>query len=241
MIGGNYAVGIVVFAILTIINFVVITKGAGRVSEVTARFILDAMPGKQMAIDADLNAGLLTREEAKLRREEVREEADFYGAMDGASKFIRGDAIAGILILFINMLGGLAVGVLHGMPFGEAAATYTLLSIGDGLVAQLPALLVSSAVAMLVTRASRSQDMAQADRTGVRPVPRAGDHRRHHRPGRPGAGHAQRRFPDAGLDPRLHRLEAVSQDQGTGRRCDRQWHRCRRAHCSGAPAAPLPS
>lgn len=163
VIGGNYAVGIVVFAILTIINFVVITKGAGRVSEVTARFILDAMPGKQMAIDADLNAGLLTREEAKLRREEVREEADFYGAMDGASKFIRGDAIAGILILFINMLGGLAVGVLqHGMPFGEAAATYTLLSIGDGLVAQLPALLVSSAVAMLVTRASRSQDMAQA-------------------------------------------------------------------------------
>lgn len=163
VIGGNYAVGIVVFAILTIINFVVITKGAGRVSEVTARFILDAMPGKQMAIDADLNAGLLTREEAKVRREEVREEADFYGAMDGASKFIRGDAIAGILILFINMLGGLAVGVLqHGMPFGNAAATYTLLSIGDGLVAQLPALLVSSAVAMLVTRASRSQDMSQA-------------------------------------------------------------------------------
>ncbi|KAG1257125.1 hypothetical protein G6F68_009462 [Rhizopus microsporus] len=163
VIGGNYAVGIVVFAILTIINFVVITKGAGRVSEVTARFILDAMPGKQMAIDADLNAGLLTREEAKARREEVREEADFYGAMDGASKFIRGDAIAGILILFINMLGGLAVGVMqHGMPFGQAAATYTLLSIGDGLVAQLPALLVSSAVAMLVTRASRSQDMAQA-------------------------------------------------------------------------------
>ncbi|KAG1536185.1 hypothetical protein G6F50_015133 [Rhizopus delemar] len=121
------------------------------------------MPGKQMAIDADLNAGLLTREEAKARREEVREEADFYGAMDGASKFIRGDAIAGILILFINMLGGLAVGVMqHGMPFGQAAATYTLLSIGDGLVAQLPALLVSSAVAMLVTRASRSQDMAQA-------------------------------------------------------------------------------
>ncbi|WP_313171811.1 flagellar biosynthesis protein FlhA [Stenotrophomonas sp.] len=163
VIGGNYAVGIVVFAILTIINFVVITKGAGRVSEVTARFILDAMPGKQMAIDADLNAGLLTREEAKVRREEVREEADFYGAMDGASKFIRGDAIAGILILFINMLGGLAVGVLqHDMAFGDAAATYTLLSIGDGLVAQLPALLVSSAVAMLVTRASRSQDMSEA-------------------------------------------------------------------------------
>ncbi|MDG2526505.1 flagellar biosynthesis protein FlhA [Stenotrophomonas sp. HITSZ_GD] len=163
VIGGNYAVGIVVFAILTIINFVVITKGAGRVSEVTARFILDAMPGKQMAIDADLNAGLLTREEAKVRREEVREEADFYGAMDGASKFIRGDAIAGILILFINLLGGLAVGMFqHNMAFGDAASTYTLLSIGDGLVAQLPALLVSSAVAMLVTRASRAQDMSQA-------------------------------------------------------------------------------
>ena len=163
VIGGNYAVGIVVFAILTIINFVVITKGAGRVSEVTARFILDAMPGKQMAIDADLNAGLLTREEAKARREEVREEADFYGAMDGASKFIRGDAIAGLLILFINLVGGLAVGMLqHNMAFGDAAATYTMLSIGDGLVAQLPALLVSSAVAMLVTRASRAQDMSAA-------------------------------------------------------------------------------
>ena len=163
VIGGNYAVGIVVFAILTIINFVVITKGAGRVSEVTARFILDAMPGKQMAIDADLNAGLLTREEAKARREEVREEADFYGAMDGANKFIRGDAIAAILILFINLIGGLAVGMLqHNMSFIDAASTYTLLSIGDGLVAQLPALLVSSSVALLVTRASRAQDMRGA-------------------------------------------------------------------------------
>src|SRR5690606_34146706 len=163
VVGGNYAVGIVVFAILTIINFVVITKGAGRISEVTARFTLDAMPGKQMAIDADLNAGLLTREEAKERREEVREEADFYGAMDGASKFIRGDAIAGLLILFVNLVAGFAVGMLqHGMAAGDAAATYTLLSIGDGLVAQLPALLVSSAVAMLVTRASRAQDMGKA-------------------------------------------------------------------------------
>ncbi|MGN0863947.1 MAG: flagellar biosynthesis protein FlhA [Stenotrophomonas koreensis] len=163
VIGGDYAVGIVVFAILTIINFVVITKGAGRVSEVSARFILDAMPGKQMAIDADLNAGLLTREEAKARREEVREEADFYGAMDGANKFIRGDAIAAILILFINLVGGLGVGVLvHGMPVGQAAATYTLLTIGDGLVSQLPALLVSAAVAMLVTRASRAQDMGKS-------------------------------------------------------------------------------
>jgi len=163
VVGGNYAVGLVAFTILTIINFVVITKGAGRVSEVTARFILDAMPGKQMAIDADLNAGLLTREEAKARREEVREEADFYGAMDGASKFIRGDAIAGILILFVTLLGGLIVGVVqHGMPVSEAAATFTLLSIGDGLVSQLPALLVSSAVALLVTRASRAQDMGRA-------------------------------------------------------------------------------
>src|SRR5690606_18417540 len=163
VVGGNYAVGIVVFAILTIINFVVITKGAGRISEVTARFIADAMPAKQIAIDADLNAGLLTREEAKARREEVRDEGDFYGAMDGASKFIRGDAIAGILIMLINLVGGLAVGVLqHGMPVADAAATYTLLSIGDGLVAQLPALLVSTAVAMLVTRASRAQDMGEA-------------------------------------------------------------------------------
>lgn len=163
VVGGNYAVGIVVFAILTIINFIVITKGAGRISEVSARFILDAMPGKQMAIDADLNAGLLSREEAKARREEVREEADFYGAMDGASKFIRGDAIAGILILVINLVGGLAIGVLqHDMAVADAARIYTLLSIGDGLVAQLPALLVSTAVAMLVTRASRSQDMGHA-------------------------------------------------------------------------------
>jgi len=163
VVGGNFAVGIVAFAILTIINFVVITKGAGRVSEVTARFILDAMPGKQMAIDADLNAGLLTRDEAKARREEVRQEADFYGAMDGANKFIRGDAIAGILIMFVTIIGGLAIGVMqHGLPVGEAAKIYTLLSIGDGLVSQIPALLVSSAVALLVTRASRKQDMGGA-------------------------------------------------------------------------------
>ncbi|HVI26051.1 MAG TPA: flagellar biosynthesis protein FlhA [Xanthomonadaceae bacterium] len=163
VIGGNYAVGFVVFAILTVINFVVITKGSGRISEVSARFILDALPGKQMAIDADLNAGLLTREEAKARREEVREEADFYGAMDGASKFVRGDAIAGLLILAINLVGGLLIGVLqHDLPFGEAAKIYSLLTIGDGLVAQLPALLVSTAVAMLVTRATRAQEMGEA-------------------------------------------------------------------------------
>ena len=160
VIGGNYAVGIVVFIILTIINFVVITKGSGRVSEVTARFTLDAMPGKQMAIDADLNAGLLTQDEARARRAEVRAEADFYGSMDGASKFVRGDAIAGILILIINLLGGLVIGpLMHDMAFGDAAERYTLLAIGDGLVAQIPALLLSTAVAVIVTRMSRDQDM----------------------------------------------------------------------------------
>jgi flagellar biosynthesis protein FlhA len=163
VIGGNYAVGLVVFAILTIVNFVVVTKGSGRISEVSARFILDALPGKQMAIDADLNAGLLTREDAKARREEVREEADFYGSMDGASKFVRGDAIAGLLILVINLVGGLLIGMLqHDMAFGDAARTYSLLAIGDGLVAQLPALLISTAVAMLVTRATREQEMGAA-------------------------------------------------------------------------------
>ncbi|GIX37349.1 MAG: flagellar biosynthesis protein FlhA [Silanimonas sp.] len=163
VVGGSYAVGIIVFAILTIINFIVITKGATRVSEVAARFTLDALPGKQMAIDADLNAGILTREEARARREEVREEADFYGSMDGAGKFVRGDAIAGILILFINILGGFAIGTLqHGLSAADAAQTYILLSIGDGLVAQLPALLVSTAVAVIVTRVSRSQDMGNA-------------------------------------------------------------------------------
>ncbi|HUA81140.1 MAG TPA: flagellar biosynthesis protein FlhA [Dyella sp.] len=162
VIGGNFAVGLVVFAILTIINFVVVTKGAGRIAEVSARFILDAMPGKQMAIDADLNAGLLTREDAKMRREEVRDEADFYGSMDGASKFVRGDATAGILILFINIIGGFFVGMLqHGLSAGEAARTYTLLTIGDGLVAQVPSLMLSIATAVIVTRVSKSQDMGK--------------------------------------------------------------------------------
>ncbi|NII09180.1 flagellar biosynthesis protein FlhA [Oleiagrimonas sp. C23AA] len=162
VIGGNYAVGLVVFAILTIINFVVVTKGATRVSEVTARFTLDAMPGKQMAIDADLNAGLLTQEQARDRRQEVREEADFYGSMDGASKFVRGDATAGILILVINIVGGFFVGMLqHGLSASEAARTYTLLTIGDGLVAQIPGLMLSIAAAVIVTRVSRSQDMGK--------------------------------------------------------------------------------
>ena len=160
VIGGNFAVGVVVFIILTIINFVVVTKGSGRISEVSARFTLDAMPGKQMAIDADLNAGLITQDEARTRRSEVRSEADFYGAMDGASKFVRGDALAGILILLINMLGGLGIGTLgHGLNISAAARTYTLLTIGDGLVAQLPALLLSTGVAIIVTRMSRPQDM----------------------------------------------------------------------------------
>ena len=160
VIGGNFAVGVVVFVILTIINFVVVTKGSGRISEVSARFTLDAMPGKQMAIDADLNAGLITQDEARTRRLEVRQEADFYGSMDGASKFVRGDAIAGILILFINLIGGLCIGMMgHGLPFATAARTYTLLTIGDGLVTQIPALLLSTAVAIIVTRMSGSQDM----------------------------------------------------------------------------------
>jgi flagellar biosynthesis protein FlhA len=160
VIGGNFAVGVVVFVILTIINFVVVTKGSGRISEVSARFTLDSMPGKQMAIDADLNAGLITQDEARARRADVRAEADFYGSMDGASKFVRGDAVAGILILFINMIGGLAIGTIgHGMPIAEAGKTYTLLTIGDGLVTQIPALLLSTAVALIVTRMSRAQDM----------------------------------------------------------------------------------
>jgi flagellar biosynthesis protein FlhA len=162
VIGGNYAVGIVVFVILVVINFMVVTKGAGRVSEVTARFTLDAMPGKQMAIDADLNAGLITQEVAIARRAEVAQEADFYGAMDGASKFVRGDAVAGILILAINIIGGLVIGPLdHGMAIGDAGRVYTLLTIGDGLVAQLPALLASTAVAVIVTRMSRASTLSE--------------------------------------------------------------------------------
>jgi flagellar biosynthesis protein FlhA len=174
VIGGNYAVGVVVFAILVIINFVVVTKGAGRIAEVSARFTLDAMPGKQMAIDADLNAGLLTQEQAKLRRTEVASEADFYGAMDGASKFVRGDAVAGILIVFINLFGGLGIGMLqHGMGFGDAMQNYTLLTIGDGLVAQIPSLLLSVAAAILVTRVSTSQDMGRQITTQMFDNPRA--------------------------------------------------------------------
>src|SRR5271154_4200149 len=174
VVGGNYAVGMVVFTVLVIINFVVITKGAGRISEVSARFTLDAMPGRQMAIDADLNAGIITQGDAIVRRQEVREEADFYGAMDGASKFVRGDAIAGILIVFINMFGGTIIGAAqHGMSLADAGRVYALLTIGDGLVAQIPALLLSVAVAILVTRGSRPHDMSQQIMTQVLGQPKA--------------------------------------------------------------------
>ncbi len=162
VIGGNYAVGLVVFLILMIINFMVVTKGAGRISEVSARFTLDALPGKQMAIDADLNAGLIDQEQARVRRFEVTKEADFYGSMDGASKFVKGDAIAGILILFINIIGGLSIGMIqYDLGFKEAIEIYTLLTIGDGLVAQIPSLLLSIGAAIMVTRQNTDEDMGQ--------------------------------------------------------------------------------
>ncbi|WP_456415178.1 flagellar biosynthesis protein FlhA [Thiolapillus sp.] len=162
VVGGNYAVGLIVFAIITIINFVVVTKGAGRISEVSARFTLDAMPGKQMAVDADLNSGLITQEQARARREEIASEADFYGSMDGASKFVRGDAIAGILILIINVVGGLAIGMAqHDLSFSQASHNYALLTIGDGLVAQIPSLVLSTAAAIIVTRVAAAKDMGQ--------------------------------------------------------------------------------
>jgi flagellar biosynthesis protein FlhA len=162
VIAGNYLVGIVVFGILVLINFAVITKGAGRVSEVTARFTLDAMPGKQMAIDADLNAGVIDQETAKKRREEISQEADFFGSMDGASKFVKGDAVAGLIILFVNILGGMVVGLAqHDLSFKEAGETYVLLTIGDGLVAQIPALFLSLATAIVVTRVTTSENMTE--------------------------------------------------------------------------------
>jgi flagellar biosynthesis protein FlhA len=162
LVGGNYAVGIVVFVILVVINFMVITKGAGRIAEVGARFTLDAMPGKQMAIDADLNAGLIGEDVARSRRAAVAQEAEFYGAMDGASKFVRGDAVAGIIILVINLIGGFVVGVLqHNMDLGLAAKNYTLLAIGDGLVAQVPALIISTAAGLIVSRVASEQNIGQ--------------------------------------------------------------------------------
>ena len=162
VVGGNYAVGLIIFIILIIINFVVITKGAGRVAEVAARFTLDAMPGKQMSIDADLNAGLINEDEARRRRSEIAREADFYGAMDGASKFVRGDAIAGILIVIVNILGGIIIGIFQkGMDLASAASTFTLLTVGDGLVTQIPALIVSTAAGMIVTRTATNTHFSQ--------------------------------------------------------------------------------
>lgn len=174
VVGGNYAVGLVVFLILVIINFVVITRGAGRIAEVSARFILDAMPGKQMSIDADLNAGLIGEEEARRRRAEIAREADFYGAMDGASKFVRGDAIAGLLITGINIIGGLLIGVLQqGMSITDALSVYTVLTVGDGLVAQVPALIISTAAGIVVTRAASEMDMGREFATQFLSYPKA--------------------------------------------------------------------
>ena len=176
VVGGSFTVGIVVFALFVIINFVVITKGTGRIAEVAARFTLDAMPGKQMAIDADLNAGTINEAEAVQRRREIQEQADFYGAMDGAAKFVRGDAIAGLLITFVNILGGLAIGTLqHDMGLGEAASTYTLLTIGDGLVSAVPSLLISVAAGIIVTRAGSTEELTEllAGQLWNRPAPLA--------------------------------------------------------------------
>ncbi len=174
VVGGNYLVGIIVFIILVVINFMVITKGAGRIAEVAARFTLDAMPGKQMSIDADLNAGLINEQEAKARREEISKEAEYYGAMDGANKFVRGDAIAGIIITLANIIGGLAIGVFqNGMSFGDAAQTYTLLTIGDGLVTQIPALIVSTSAGIIVSRAGAESNLGQEIASQILYQPRA--------------------------------------------------------------------
>src|SRR3954468_3490079 len=174
VVGGNLVVGLVVFFILVVIQFVVITNGAGRVAEVAARFTLDAMPGKQMAIDADLNAGQITEEQARERRKDVAREADFYGAMDGASKFVKGDAVAGTVIVLINLIGGIAVGVTqHGLSVGEAVHTFSLLTIGDGLAAQIPALLISTATGIIVTRSASSGDLGRELTGQIMGQPRA--------------------------------------------------------------------
>src|SRR5579885_2031412 len=162
VVGGNYVVGFVVFIILVVIQFVVITSGAGRVAEVSARFTLDAMPGKQMAIDADLNAGIINEEEAKRRRRKIEQEADFYGAMEGASKFVKGDAVAGIILILVNLIGGLTIGVLQRhLPIGQALQTYALLTVGDGLVAQIPALLIATASGIVVTRSGSQAQLGE--------------------------------------------------------------------------------
>ncbi|MCG6536997.1 MAG: FHIPEP family type III secretion protein, partial [Syntrophales bacterium LBB04] len=174
VVGGNYVVGLIVFSVLVLINFVVITKGSTRIAEVAARFTLDAMPGKQMSIDADMNAGLISETDARIRRSEIEREANFYGAMDGASKFVRGDAIAGIIIVMVNIIGGLIIGVLQqGMEIADAARTYTLLTVGDGLVTQVPALVVSTAAGMLVTRTTSTADLGEDVQNQLFAQPRA--------------------------------------------------------------------
>jgi len=174
VVGGNYLVGIIVFLILVVINFMVVTKGAGRIAEVAARFTLDAMPGKQMSIDADLNAGIIDENEARQRRELISREAEYYGSMDGANKFVRGDAVAGIIITLINIVGGLAVGVFqNGMSFGSAAHNYTLLTIGDGLVTQIPALIVSTAAGIIVSRAGNDSSLGNEITSQILFQPRA--------------------------------------------------------------------
>jgi flagellar biosynthesis protein FlhA len=174
VVGGNYVVGLIVFSVLVLINFIVITKGSTRVAEVAARFTLDAMPGKQMSIDADMNAGSISEAEARKRRSEIEKEANFYGAMDGASKFVRGDAIAGIIIVMVNIIGGLIIGVLQqGMEIADAARTYILLTVGDGLVTQVPALVVSTAAGMLVTRTTSNGDLGEDVRNQIFTQPRA--------------------------------------------------------------------
>jgi flagellar biosynthesis protein FlhA len=173
MMGGNFAIGVIVFIILVVVNFVVITKGSGRIAEVAARFTLDSMPGKQMAIDADLSSGLIDTDEAKLRRKELEQESTFFGAMDGASKFVRGDAVAGLVILAVNVIGGILIGVLqHDVPIGEAFSTYTIMSIGDGLVSQIPALIVSIAAGFLVSKAGveGSADKALVTQLATNPI-----------------------------------------------------------------------
>jgi flagellar biosynthesis protein FlhA len=174
VVGGNYLVGIIVFVILVVINFMVITKGAGRIAEVAARFTLDALPGKQMSIDADLNAGLVNEQEARDRRAEIAREAEYYGSMDGANKFVRGDAIAGIIITLANILGGLAIGIFQNkMSFGSAAETYTLLTIGDGLVTQIPALIISTSAGIIVTRAGAESNLGEQIMSQILIQPRA--------------------------------------------------------------------
>ena len=199
LIGGNFAVGLIVFAILVVINFVVVTKGAERIAEVGARFTLDAMPGKQMAIDADMNAGLIDEKEAKRRRAEVGDEAEFFGSMDGASKYVRGDAMAGLLILFINIIGGFVIGVAqHDLTASQAADSYILLAVGDALVAQIPALLISVAAAMVVSRVGKEQDVGSQITKQVFSSPRSlADRRRRARGARLDPGHAARRLPAA--------------------------------------------